>query len=102
MEIQKPFIPRRAGGQYVSSISAGAVLVNKGQGSDVLCLSAPITNTGIVYAAVGDSSVVATIADYPLLPGSQVSIGKNIDDAYVSLVCPTGLGDVHVIPGIGV
>ena len=101
MEIQKPFIPKRGGGQW-GTIGSSAQRFTVGEGSDVLCFTAPISNTGVCYVAIGNSTVTATSADYPLLPGSQVSVGKFLDDAYCSLVCPVGSADVQVLPGIGI
>lgn len=102
MEIQKPFIPRRGGGQTVSSVPVTSTSITIGAGSDVLVFTSPSSNTGIVYVAIGPVGVTATTADYPIIPGSQVSIGKFLDDGTVALVCPTGSADIHVIGGIGV
>ena len=64
------------------------------------------TNLGdsIVYIAIGNSNntVTASLADYPLVVGSQVSIGKDQDDDVVAFFAPSGSGSLHFINGIGI
>jgi len=63
------------------------------------------TNLGstIVYVRVGTagSGAPASTAGYPVLVGSQVSIGKDQDDDTVSFISPGGAGSLHIIQGIG-
>ena len=67
--------------------------------------SVVFTNLGstIVYVRVGTagSGAPATTAGYPVLVGSQVSIGKDQDDDTVSFISPAGPGSLHIIQGIG-
>lgn len=60
------------------------------------------TNLGnvICYIRVGPSNITADAHDYPILPGSQVSIGKDQDDTHVAYYSP-GSGSLHIISGIG-
>lgn len=64
------------------------------------------TNLGseIVYIAIGNSNnpVVASTKDYPIVVGSQVSIGKDQDDDVVAFIAPAGSGSLHFINGIGI
>lgn len=64
------------------------------------------TNLGdsIVYIAIGNSNntVTASLADYPIVVGSQVSIGKDQDDDVVAFFAPSGSGSLHFINGIGI
>lgn len=64
------------------------------------------TNLGstTVYVRVGttQSGAPATTADYPVVAGSQVSIGKDQDDNTVSFISPGGAGSLHIIQGIGI
>jgi hypothetical protein len=64
------------------------------------------TNLGdsIVYIAIGNSNntVTASLADYPIVVGSQVSIGKDQDDDVVAFFAPAGSGSLHFINGIGI
>lgn len=63
------------------------------------------TNLGanIVYVRVGTagSGAPATTSGYPVLVGSQVSIGKDQDDDTVSFISPAGTSSLHIIQGIG-
>ena len=63
------------------------------------------TNLGstVVYVRVGtaESGAPATTSGYPVLVGSQVSIGKDQDDNTVSFISPGGAGSLHIIQGIG-
>lgn len=101
MSLNQPFIPKGAGGTWVNATTS-ATRIASGAGSESMCFTAPVTNTDTVYVRCGDSAVVATSADYPMLPGAQVSIGKFVDWAYVSLVSASGTQPVQVLPGIGI
>lgn len=59
--------------------------------------------TTTVYVRVGTatSGTPATTAGYPVVAGSQVSIGKDQDDDTVSFISPDGPGSLHIIQGIG-
>lgn len=63
------------------------------------------TNLGstVVYVRVGTASsgAPATTSCYPVLVGSQVSIGKDQDDDTVSFISPGGPGSLHIMQGIG-
>jgi hypothetical protein len=63
------------------------------------------TNLGgtTVFVRVGTatSGTPATISGYPVVAGSQVSIGKDQDDDTVSFISPGGAGSLHIIQGIG-
>jgi hypothetical protein len=47
------------------------------------------------------SGTPATTAGYPVLPNSQITIGKDQDDDTVSFISPGGAGSLHIIQGIG-
>ena len=67
--------------------------------------SVVFTNLGatVVYVRVGNAATgtPATTSGYPVLVGSQVSIGKDQDDDTVSFISPGGAGSLHIIQGIG-
>jgi hypothetical protein len=73
----------------------------RGFGSKSVCL----TNLGdkTAYVRTGrHSGVAATTADYPVLPGSQVTITKPQDDDYVAYICAaTETTSLHVMFGEG-
>jgi hypothetical protein len=68
--------------------------------------SVVFTNLGatVVYVRVGNAATgaPATTSGYPVLVGSQVSIGKDQDDDTVSFISPGGAGSLHIIQGIGI
>jgi hypothetical protein len=91
------FNPAYTKGVVVSPGAASArTLIGAGQGALLL------TNTGsnICYVRAGGAAVVATTADVPVLPNSQVSITKTIDDAYVAYISASGT-TLQVLPGEG-
>ena len=67
--------------------------------------SVVFTNLGatVVYVRVGNAATgaPATTSGYPVLVGSQVSIGKDQDVDTVSFISPGGAGSLHFLQGIG-
>lgn len=98
MSIDVTFNPSYTKGITVapSTISSASAI---GSGSKSLC----ITNLGsfVVYVRVGSSGIVATAADYPILPLTQLSISKEQDSTHVAYVTSSGTGSLHIIPGEG-
>lgn len=99
MSVEAPFFPRYKAGQPVAPGAASAI-VTIGKGSKTLCIT-NLSSSVWSYVAVGDSDVTATAADYPIPPGSQVSISKNQDHDTVAHIAPAGGGSLHIIPGEG-
>jgi len=62
-----------------------------------------LTNLGSVtcYVRVGFTSVAATVADCPILAGSQVTISKSEDASKVSFVTAAGATSLHIMEGEG-
>ena len=62
-----------------------------------------ITNTGssICYVRTGDSTVVATAADYPVYPSNQVTVSKQPGDDYIAYITGGDTGSIHVMSGDG-
>lgn len=81
----------------VTGAASAAQVVATGQQS--LCL----TNLGTVtvYIRTGDATVVASIADYPVLAGQQVTITRFQDFTHVAHISPGGPGSLHIIGGQG-
>lgn len=98
MSVDVTFNPSYTNGVTVSpgTVSAASTV---GAGSKSLCL----TNLGsfVVYVRAGTSGVVATQADYPVLPLTQVSISKSQDKTHVAYVTASGTGSLHIIAGEG-
>lgn len=78
-------------------VSAASVIDTKTSKS--LCLSN--LGTEVCYIKVGDSDVVATVADYPVLVGAQVTITKDQDHTHIAYLTAAGVGSLHVIKGEG-
>jgi hypothetical protein len=63
-----------------------------------------VTNTGATNAAyvrIGQGTVTATAADYIIMPGSQVSLGKFEDDNVIAVLSSASTTTVHIISGAG-
>lgn len=65
--------------------------------------TACITNLGTntVYVRLGESGVVATTADYPVYPGNQVMLAKQVDDTHVAYITAGDTGSLHIMSGDG-
>ena len=65
--------------------------------------SVTVTNTGtvVVFVKTGDSSVVATAADFPVLGGTQVAISKDARDTHIAMIATSGTPLVYAIAGSG-
>lgn len=67
--------------------------------SDSVC----VTNLSSVtcYIRTGNSSAVATTADYPVPANSQVTIRKFQEDTHIAYITAAGNSSLHVIIGDG-
>jgi hypothetical protein len=98
MAIEKTFEPRYTAGQTVSP-STTSSSVTLGFSSETICFS----NLGatVVYIRVGVAGITASTADYPVLPSSQITVSKALDETTVAFISPGGTGTLHIIPGVG-
>jgi hypothetical protein len=67
-------------------------------------LNVVLTNlhsTAVVYVRVGVGAQTATVADYPVLPGTQVTLSKARTDTTVAYITGGGTGSLHIIAGRG-
>jgi hypothetical protein len=80
-----------------SGTSASTTLGLGSQSIVVTNLSAGV----ISYVRVGAGAQTATTADYPVLPGTQVSLSKARTDDIVAYVTGGSAGSLHIIPGRG-
>jgi len=92
-----PFNPSFNEGQTVTATATPAT-TQIGKGRKQLA----ITNTGsnIAYVRVGNGSRTASIADFPILAGTQIAISKFEDDDYLCYISAGGTS-LHIIPGEG-
>lgn len=93
------FQPVYGGGTTVSpsGTSASSTL---GFGS----LNVVLTNlhaSVVVYVRIGTGTQTATTSDYPILPGTQVSLSKARNDNTVAYITGGSAGSLHIIPGRG-
>jgi len=99
--MQIPFQPAYGSGVTVAPGSSTASTTFGPNTSETVV----VTNLGltIVYVRVGSSgnTVEASTKDYPVVAGSQVSLGKTLDDNVVAYISPGGTGSLHIILGRG-
>lgn len=98
MSKDSTFYPAFKSGKSISATATSArVALDTETGSVVP------TNTGteLCYVCFGDSTVVATSADYPLIGGTQVSLGRDPRATHAAAICPGGTSTVLLISGEG-
>jgi hypothetical protein len=98
MAVQASFDPAYGSGVTVSATSTSASSVI-GAGSKVLLL----TNLGgeAVYVRAGIPGIAATLADYPVPAGMQVTISKFQDFSTVAYRTASGTVSLHIMAGEG-
>ena len=67
----------------------------------VICVTNQDATDG-VYVRSGDSSVVATSADYYLPANGSVTLTKDPQDTHVAVIAVANTPAVHIIPGQGI
>ena len=98
MSAEKTFEPRYTVGQTViPDVTSQSIAI--GYASETICLSN--FGTEVAFVRVGLPGITATTADYPVMPASQVTISKGLDDSTVAFISPSGPGSLHIIPGVG-
>jgi hypothetical protein len=80
-----------------SGTSASSTL---GLGSQSIVVT-NLSSSVISYVRVGAGAQTATTADYPVLPGTQVSLSKARTDNTVAYITGGSAGSLHIIPGRG-
>lgn len=97
MAALQPFSPSYAQGKTViPAASAASTTIVKD------ALSVCLTNLGenICYVRIGASGIIATVADFPVLAGEQITLTKKSDDDTISYISALGT-TLHVITGEG-
>ena len=97
MNILEPFAPTYGSGK---TLTAGVASLTTSVHEDAKSIC--ITNTGanIAYVRIGNSSSVATTADYPILAGDQAIITKTQGDNTLAYISAAGT-TLHVMVGQG-
>lgn len=99
--IKQPVMPSYGQGVVVTPAAASATQSNFGKGAKQVVL----TNSGANICHVQtfnsvDGAIVATTADFPVLPNAQVTITK--DEAHDSIAYISAVGTtLHMIPAEG-
>lgn len=96
MDLQ-PFNPAYASGQTVTPAAASAAAADLIPSRQV-CLTNLGTN--VCYVRIAAAATAATAADYPVPPGSQVSITKDYDHLKIATISPLGT-TLHIMCGLG-
>lgn len=84
------------------TVSPGAV-----SGSTAISASAPavvvtnLSSTIVSYLRIGQGAQTATTADYPVLPGTQVSLSKLRGEDTVAYITAASTGSLHIMAGRG-
>lgn len=99
MTVQAPFNPNYGSGVTVAptNVSASVTLGNKTKSVVLTNLSASVVS----YVRITPGASSATVADYPVLPSTQIVLSKSDDDAVVSYVTASGTGSLHIMAGEG-
>lgn len=94
------FNPDYGSGQTVApGVASASALIGKGSAGVVLT---NLSATVVAYVRLTAGASVATTADYPVLPGQQVSLSKSRDDDYLSYIGSAAGGSLHVMSGRGI
>ncbi len=98
MSNSKTFTPGYGTGITVATSAASGANTVKANSSSVV-----LTNLGnvTVYVRVGAAAAAATIADYPVISGTQVSVNKPAQHTHISYISPDGAGSLQYIAGAG-
>jgi len=93
------FQPNYGSGVTVAptTVSASSTL---GNGSRSVVLT-NLSNLVTAYVRIGQGTQTATAADYPVLPGTQVTLSKADTDTTVAYVTASSTGSLHIIAGRG-
>jgi hypothetical protein len=92
-----PFRPTGTVGLSASNVSANIRLTGGGD-------SVVVTNTASALAFIrfgSDASAAASIADMPVLPGSQLILSVNSLISYAAAISPSGSGSILFSRGDG-
>jgi hypothetical protein len=97
MSVKAPFQPAASSGVIVTPAAASAA-VTIGLGNKNVCF----TNLGanVCYVRCGLAGITASTADYPVLPNSQIVLGKDQDHNTVAHISASGTS-LSILPGEG-
>jgi hypothetical protein len=90
--------PQYGTGQALTAGTTG-LSTSVPKGTKQLIITNPSAN--VIYIRVTGDSVLASIADYPVLPGRQEVISKDGDETRVSYYSATAGSNFHLMAGEG-
>jgi hypothetical protein len=93
------FQPAYGGGVTVTPTSSSASST-LGEGSFGVVVT-NLSTTTVSYVRIGRGAQTATIADYPVLPATQVSLSKSKTDNTVAYIASAPGASLHIIAGRG-
>ncbi len=96
------FAPSYGTGRVVTAGSSSLNIELAGEGGSSASVCITNAGTDLVYIRAGiDNTIAATNADYPVLGGQQVTIGKFKDHKFVAYFAPVGSQAIHIMSGLG-
>lgn len=98
--VANSFEPLFNTGTIVSSESTSGSILNFGAGYKSISITNLSFNT-VSYVKIGVGSITATTADFPILPGAQVTLKKDSIAQTISYITPSGGGRLEIIAGQG-
>lgn len=102
MSTVQTFNPAFGSGVIITTSAGGETTgIPLAVGRQSLCLTNLGTVTVHMRAGTATSAAAATVADYPVLAGQQVTITRFQDFTNVATISPAGAGSLHVMGGEG-
>lgn len=93
------FIPTYGTGVKVSPGSTSASVAIPGDAPAIVVTN--LSSYIVTYVRTGTDSATATTADYPVLPGTQVSLSKGRFENRLAYITESGTSSLHIISGRG-
>lgn len=89
MTVRSPFQPRYGSGAVVTPAAASADITLDAQKVNK---NVVLSNLGaaVCYVRIGAGAQVATTADYPIPPGAQVVVSKEMEHDHLAHISATG------------
>lgn len=99
MAVDATFLPYFGQGVRVTPTTTSTTQA-VGVGAKTLVVT-NLSSTITSYVRIGVEGIVATSADFPVLPNTQVALSKDNDHTTVAFLAASGSGDLHLMPGEG-
>ena len=93
------FNPAYGTGVTVAPGTTSASVAISGDGPVIVVTN--LSSYIVAYVRTGIDSATATTADYPVLPGTQVSLSKGRYENRLAYITASGTSSLHIISGRG-